>query len=94
MRIEFCGAARDVTGSQYLLDVNGHRFLMECGMYQGHRADAYDRNLTFRYDIRSVEAVILSHAHIDHSVPWKPSSGKLGSRISQSPPYTTPWNCR
>lgn len=67
MRIEFCGAVRDVTGSQYLVDVNGHRFLLECGMYQGHRADAYDRNLNFRYDIQSLESVILSHAHIDHS---------------------------
>lgn len=67
MRIEFCGAARDVTGSQYLVDVNGHRFLMECGLYQGHRGDTYDRNLNFHYDIRTLEAVILSHAHIDHS---------------------------
>ncbi len=67
MRIEFCGAARDVTGSQYLADVNGHRFLLECGMYQGRRADAYDRNLNFHYDIQSLESVILSHAHIDHS---------------------------
>jgi metallo-beta-lactamase family protein len=67
MRIEFYGAARDVTGSQYLVDVNGNRFLMECGMYQGHRADAYDRNCNFRFDVRTIEAVILSHAHIDHS---------------------------
>ena len=67
MKIEFCGAAQDVTGSQYLVDVNGHRFLMECGMYQGHRADAYERNCNFRFDVNSIEAVILSHAHIDHS---------------------------
>jgi metallo-beta-lactamase family protein len=67
MRIEFLGAACDVTGSQYRIEVNGHSLLLECGLYQGHRADSYDRNLKFHYDISSLEAVILSHAHIDHS---------------------------
>jgi metallo-beta-lactamase family protein len=67
MKITFLGAAQDVTGSQYLVEVNGHQFLMECGMYQGHRADAYDRNLNFHFDIHKLEAVLLSHAHIDHS---------------------------
>lgn len=66
MRINFHGAARTVTGSQHLLEINGHRLLLDCGLYQGKRSESYARNLTFAYDPRSVDAVILSHAHIDH----------------------------
>jgi metallo-beta-lactamase family protein len=66
MRINFHGAAHTVTGSQHLLEINGHRLLLDCGLYQGARAETYTRNLTFPYDPRSVDAVILSHAHIDH----------------------------
>jgi metallo-beta-lactamase family protein len=66
MRINFHGAAQTVTGSQHLLEINGHRLLLDCGLYQGRRADTYARNLNFAYDPRSVDAVILSHAHIDH----------------------------
>lgn len=67
MRINFHGAAHTVTGSQHLLEINGKKLLLDCGLYQGKRADTYARNLNFRYDPRSVDAVILSHAHIDHS---------------------------
>src|SRR5512147_497813 len=67
MRLNFHGAAQTVTGSQHLLEINGHRLLLDCGLYQGRRADTYERNLKFAYDPRSVDAVILSHAHIDHS---------------------------
>src|SRR5512138_3052721 len=67
MRINFHGAAQTVTGSQHLLEINGHRLLLDCGMYQGKRDETYDRNLNFAYDPRSVDAVVLSHAHIDHS---------------------------
>jgi metallo-beta-lactamase family protein len=66
MRLNFHGAAHTVTGSQHLLEINGYRLLLDCGLYQGRRADTYARNLTFAYDPRSVDAVILSHAHIDH----------------------------
>ena len=66
MRIYFHGAAQTVTGSQHLLEINGHRLLLDCGLYQGRRAETYERNLNFVYDPRSVDAVILSHAHIDH----------------------------
>ena len=66
MRINFHGAAHTVTGSQHLLEINGHRLLLDCGLYQGRRAESYARNLTFAYDPRTVDAVILSHAHIDH----------------------------
>lgn len=67
MRINFHGAAHTVTGSQHLLEINGKKLLLDCGMYQGKRAEAYARNVNFRYDPTSVDAVILSHAHIDHS---------------------------
>ena len=66
MRINFHGAAHTVTGSQHLLEINGHRLLLDCGLYQGKRDETYSRNLNFAYDPRSVDAVILSHAHIDH----------------------------
>jgi len=67
MRINFHGAAHTVTGSQHLLEVNGHRLLLDCGLYQGRRSETYSRNLNFAYDPRAVDAVILSHAHIDHA---------------------------
>ncbi len=67
MRLVFHGAARTVTGSQHLLEINGSRLLLDCGLYQGRRAESYLRNDTFEYDPAAVGAVILSHAHIDHS---------------------------
>lgn len=67
MRINFHGAAHTVTGSQHLLEINGKKLLLDCGMYQGKRAEAYERNLNFHYAPKGVDAVILSHAHIDHS---------------------------
>jgi len=66
MRIHFHGAAHTVTGSQHLLEINGHRLLLDCGLYQGRRDETYSRNLNFAHDPRKVDAVILSHAHIDH----------------------------
>lgn len=66
MRINFHGAAHTVTGSQHLLEINGKKLLLDCGMYQGKRSESYERNLHFRYNPREVDAVILSHAHIDH----------------------------
>ena len=67
MRIHFHGAARTVTGSQHLIEVNGSRLLLECGLFQGRRSETYQRNRSFPFDPRKIEAVILSHAHIDHS---------------------------
>lgn len=66
MKIHFHGAAHTVTGSQHLLEINGHRLLLDCGLYQGRREETYSRNLNFAYDPRKIDAVILSHAHIDH----------------------------
>ncbi len=68
MILKFCGAAGTTTGSQHLLEVNGKRILLDCGLYQGHRKDAYEINCCFPYfDPSSIDCVVLSHAHIDHS---------------------------
>lgn len=68
MKIHFCGAAETTTGSQHLLEVNGSRILLDCGMYQGHRNDELEINRKFPYFNPShIDCVILSHAHIDHS---------------------------
>jgi len=67
MRINFHGAAHTVTGSQHLLEINGKKLLLDCGLYQGKRAETYERNQHFHFDPQSVDAVILSHAHIDHA---------------------------
>ena len=67
MRIRFHGAAQTVTGSQHLLEVNGSRILLDCGLFQGRRSETYERNRNHPFDPASIDAVILSHAHIDHS---------------------------
>ena len=67
MNITFHGAAQTVTGSRHLIEINGHRLLPDCGLYQGRRKETYDRNLNFPFEAKSVDAVLLSHAHIDHS---------------------------
>ncbi len=67
MNITFHGAAQTVTGSQYLLNINGHTLLLECGLFQGRRQESYERNRHFFFDLSKLDAVILSHAHIDHS---------------------------
>jgi metallo-beta-lactamase family protein len=66
MRIHFCGAARTTTGSNFLIEVNGQRIVLECGLFQGHRDESVDRNRNFPFDPASVSAAIVSHAHIDH----------------------------
>jgi metallo-beta-lactamase family protein len=67
MKITFCGAAQTVTGSQHLVEVNGHRILLDCGLYQGRRDEARKRNSYFPYDPKRLDCVILSHAHMDHA---------------------------
>ena len=66
MKLSFHGAVRTTTGSQHLLEVNSIRLLLDCGLYQGKRQESIDRNQQFPFDPKSVDAVILSHAHIDH----------------------------
>ncbi len=67
MRISFIGAAQEVTGSCFLVEADGVRFLVDCGMHQGGR-EARERNLKpFPFDPRDIDLVLLTHAHIDHS---------------------------
>jgi metallo-beta-lactamase family protein len=67
MKVHFWGAAREVTGSRHLLEVNGKKILLDCGLFQGKRSEAEAKNKDFGFDAREIDAVILSHAHIDHS---------------------------
>jgi metallo-beta-lactamase family protein len=67
MQIEFLGAAQTVTGSMHLIVSNGRKILLDCGMFQGKRAEANERNRNFPFNPKEIDAVILSHAHIDHS---------------------------
>ncbi|HEY61370.1 MAG TPA: MBL fold metallo-hydrolase [Anaerolineae bacterium] len=67
MKITFHGAAQTVTGSQHLLEINGHKLLLECGLFQGRRKESYKINRNFHFNPTDLDAVIISHAHIDHS---------------------------
>jgi metallo-beta-lactamase family protein len=68
MKLKFCGAAGTTTGSQHLLEINGTRILLDCGLYQGHRDESYEVNCKFPlFNPQEIDLVILSHAHIDHS---------------------------
>jgi len=67
LEITFAGAAREVTGSCHLLHVNGHTVALDCGMFQGKRSESAEKNKTLPVSIDELDAVVLSHAHIDHS---------------------------
>lgn len=67
MHLQFLGAAGEVTGSCYLLEVNGSKFLLDCGLIQGSHKDEERNQKPFPFDVQSIDAIILSHAHIDHS---------------------------
>lgn len=67
MKLRFWGAAKTVTGSMHILELDGKRVLLECGLFQGRRREAEQRNRDLPFDARAVDAVVLSHAHIDHS---------------------------
>jgi metallo-beta-lactamase family protein len=81
MHIQFCGAAQTVTGSQILITVNGKKILLECGLFQGRRQESYERNQKFLFDPSTIDTVLLSHAHIDHSgnIPNLVKHGYKGS---------------
>ncbi|HEX9155654.1 MAG TPA: MBL fold metallo-hydrolase, partial [Nitrospira sp.] len=80
MRLSFHGAARSVTGSRHMLEVPGFRLLLDCGLFQGRREEALRQNRDLGFDPKSLGAVILSHAHIDHSgaLPVLPRYGFSG----------------
>lgn len=83
MKIHFYGAARTTTGSMYLLAVNGKKLLLECGLFQGHRRESEALNKVLPFDTRQVDAVVLSHSHLDHA-------GKLPSLCKN---YDGPIHC-
>jgi metallo-beta-lactamase family protein len=67
MEIEFAGAAREVTGSCHILRANGRTVLLDCGMFQGRREESREKNLHLPVRVSEVDALVLSHAHIDHA---------------------------
>ena len=85
MKITFHGAAGTVTGSMHLVEANGRRILLDCGLYQGHRKEAFEKNRHLPFDPASIDAVVLSHAHIDHSgnIPQLARNGFRGKIISR-----------
>jgi metallo-beta-lactamase family protein len=86
MKLTFWGAARTVTGSMHHVETGGRRYLLDCGLYQGRRQEAFERNSHFPFPAKDISAVILSHAHIDHSgnLPTLVKNGFAG------PIHTTP----
>src|SRR3982750_3964958 len=86
MRIQFCGADRTVTGSSHLIEVNGLRIFLDMGLFQGARDEARRQNEYLPADVKSADAIILSHGHLDHC-------GKLPVAVRagfNGPIYCTP----
>lgn len=67
MQLQFWGAAQTVTGSMHLITVNGYNILLDCGLYQGRRKEAFEQNQNLPFDPKKIDVLILSHAHIDHT---------------------------
>src|SRR6266446_6840282 len=84
--VTFWGATRTVTGSMHQVEAAGRSLLLDCGLFQGHRAESLRRNRVFPWRPRDIDAVLLSHAHIDHC-------GNLPNLVRQGftgPIYCTP----
>lgn len=81
MKIQFLGAAKEVTGSMHLLTINDRKVLLECGLYQGKRKEAFERNRNLPFDPKEIAVMVLSHAHIDHSgnIPQLVKQGFTGN---------------
>jgi len=79
MKITAFGAAEEVTGTKHILEINGRKILLDCGMFQGHRQESDQKNRHLGFAPTDIDAVVLSHAHIDHS-GLLPLLGKLGYR--------------
>lgn len=81
MHIEFSGAAREVTGSCHILHTGGRRILLDCGLFQGRRSQTRAKNTRLPIPTDQIDAILLSHAHIDHSgrLPFLVKEGYTGS---------------
>ncbi len=86
MRLKILGAAEEVTGSNYMLEVGSKRVLIDCGLHQGRDEETRNRE-PFHFDPTSVDAVILTHAHIDHTgrVPLLVKQGFKGRILATLP---------
>ena len=86
MEVTFAGAAQEVTGSCHLVRVGGRTLALDCGMFQGRRAESRERNAHLPVPVESLDAVVLSHAHIDHAgrLPFLVREGYTG-RIWSTP---------
>lgn len=67
MKITFLGATKTVTGSNFLVEAAGKKFLVDCGMYQGAAQDEWENSSPFAFDVNELDFMLLTHAHIDHS---------------------------
>lgn len=67
MKITFLGATKTVTGSNFLVEAAGKKFLVDCGMYQGAAEDEWENSSPFAFDVNEIDFMLLTHAHIDHS---------------------------
>jgi metallo-beta-lactamase family protein len=81
VHVTFSGAAREVTGSCHLLTVGEHTIALDCGMFQGRRSEAREKNIHFPAPPESLSAIVLSHAHIDHAgrLPYLTKNGFTGT---------------
>ena len=86
MNITFMGAVHTVTGSMHIIETNGKRILLDCGLFQGRRKEAFEQNRVLPFDPASIDVMILSHAHIDHSgnIPTLVKSGFKGKIFTTS----------
>jgi metallo-beta-lactamase family protein len=86
VQIEFAGAAREVTGSCHILRVGGKTVLLDCGMFQGRRQESGEKNRALPLPVEQIDAVVLSHAHLDHSgrLPFLVNQG-FSKRIHATP---------
>ncbi len=80
MQLTFSGAAREVTGSCHILAVGGRTVLLDCGLFQGHRAESRKKNEVLPLPVDTIDAIVLSHAHIDHAgrLPFLVRAGYTG----------------
>ena len=67
MKVTFLGATKTVTGSNFLVEGAGKKFLVDCGMYQGSATDEFENGEAFLFDVKDIDFMLLTHAHIDHS---------------------------